>query len=201
MDPENRVHREKMLRQAVLAGNEDAWRVWYSEAFDELDRFAFWRCGGRRNEADEIVQETWLTAVRQIRSFRPEQGSFLAWLRGIAANVRRNQLRSARRLAERETNAGGQLDDAAETHPAANDQERSEQIAAALDGLLDRQENVLRAKYFDGLSVAQIADAWNETPKAIESLLSRAREAFRERFEQLTSTTNNQPARERSYDH
>src|SRR6185295_6856263 len=100
MPAENRIQREEMLRRAVLAGNEDAWRVWYLEVFDELDRFVFWRTGGRRHEADEVLQETWLTAVRQIRSFRPEQGSFLAWLRGIAANVRRNQLRSARRMSQ-----------------------------------------------------------------------------------------------------
>ena len=188
MNPESRIHREEMLRRAVLAGDEDAWRIWYSEVFDQLDRFAFWRCGGRRNEADEIVQETWLTAVRQIRSFRPDRGSFVSWLRGIAANARRNQLRSSRRLSQRETNVGREAYDAVQSEAVTDEQERSDRIAAALDSLLERQESVLRAKYFDGLSVAEIAAAWNETPKAIESLLSRAREAFRERFEQLTST-------------
>lgn len=185
MDPESRVYREEMLRRAVLAGDEDAWRVWYLEVFDELDRFVFWRCGGRRHEADEIVQETWLTAVRQIRSFRPRDGSFLAWLRGIAANLRRNQVRAAQRLSQRETRAAA-LVDAAAAEAVAHEHEQSEHIAATLDGLLERQESVLRAKYFDGLSVAEIADAWKESPKAIESLLSRARDAFRERFEQLT---------------
>jgi RNA polymerase sigma-70 factor (ECF subfamily) len=188
MHPENRVHREEMLRQAVLAGDENAWRLWYSEAFDELDRFIIWRCGGRRNDADEIVQETWLTAVRQIRSFQPQQGSFLAWLRGIAANVRRNHLRRTRRLSQRESTTCGKLVDAARTEPVADQHERSQQIAAVLDDLLERQESVLRAKYFDGLSVTDIATAWNESPKAIESLLSRARDAFRERFEKLTRT-------------
>lgn len=188
MHPENRVHREEMLRRAVLAGDEEAWRVWYLEVFDDLDRFVSWRTGGRRDQADEIVQETWLVAVRQMRSFRPQDGSFLAWLRGIAANVRRNQLRSEQRLSQRLASDGSELDDAACREPITNDQERNEQIAAAFDGLSERQENVLRAKYFDGLSVAEIAGAWNESPKAIESLLSRARDAFRERFEQLTST-------------
>jgi RNA polymerase sigma-70 factor (ECF subfamily) len=187
MQPENRVYREEILRRAVLAGDEHAWRVWCLEVFDELDRYIIWRCGGRRYEADEIVQETWLTAVRQIRSFQPQQGSFLAWLRGIAANVRRNHVRSARRLAQRETTTDGRYCDA-QSEPVGDDQERNEQIAAALDGLLERQESVLRAKYLDGLSVADIAAAWNESPKAIESLLSRARVAFRERFEKLTST-------------
>jgi RNA polymerase sigma-70 factor (ECF subfamily) len=187
MNPENRIEREQLLRRAVLAGDENAWRVWCLEVFDELDQFIVWRCGGRRNEADEIVQETWLTAVRQIRSFQPQQGSFLAWLRGIAANVRRNQLRSKRRLLQRESAAEEAYCDAARAEAEVDEQERSERIAAALDGLLERQESVLRAKYFDGLSVAEIAMAWNETPKAIESLLTRARDAFRERFEKLTS--------------
>jgi len=187
MDPENRVQREEMLRRAVLAGDENAWRVWCLEVFDELDRFIIWRCGGRRNEADDIVQETWLTAVRQIRSFQPRQGSFLSWLRGIAANVRRNQLRNARRMSQRVSTTDGKLCDAAQAEKDPVDRERNKQIAAALDGLLERQESVLRAKYFDELSVADIAAAWNESPKAIESLLSRARDAFRERFERLTN--------------
>ena len=199
MHPENRVNREEMLRRAVLAGDEDAWRVWCLEVFDELDRFIIWRCGGRRNEADEIVQETWLTAVRQIRSFQPQRGSFLAWLRGIAANVRRNHLRSARRLSQRESTTDNEFVDAAQTEPATDQHERTQQIAAALDGLLERQETVLRAKYFDGLSVADIAAAWNESPKAIESLLSRARDAFRERFENLTRTVEKEiPQRTKS---
>ena len=41
----------------------------------------------------------------------------------------------------------------------------------------------MRAKYLDGLSIAEIAGMWNESCKAIESLLSRARQAFRETFE------------------
>lgn len=186
MHLENRVHREEMLRRAVLAGDESAWREWCLDVFDELDRFIVWRCGGRRHEADEIVQETWLTAVRQIRSFRPQQGSFLAWLRGIAANVRRNHVRRSRRLSTKEANTGHEFVDATEIDRTGDEQERSQQIAAVLDSLLERQESVLRAKYFDELSVAEIAAAWNETPKAIESLLSRSREAFRERFERLS---------------
>jgi RNA polymerase sigma-70 factor, ECF subfamily len=185
---ENRIHREEMLRRAVLAGDESAWRIWCLESFDELDRFIIWRCGGRRDEADEIVQETWLTAVRQIRSFRPQQGSFLAWLRGIAANVRRNHLRQGKRLSRHELSTNGQIYDDAKSESAADESERRTQIAAALDALPEPQEAVLRAKYLDELSVVEIAAAWQDSPKAIESLLSRARQAFRERFEKLTKT-------------
>ncbi len=63
------------------------------------------------------------------------------------------------------------------------DSRQCDRIAATLGAIAERQEAVLRAKYLDGLSVAEIAAQWNETPKAIESLLNRARQAFRELFE------------------
>jgi RNA polymerase sigma-70 factor (ECF subfamily) len=183
MNGQDRLQREAMLRQAVLAGDETAWRAWCVESFDELDRFVLWRCGGRRDLADDIVQETWLTAVRRIRRFDPTRASFVAWLRGIAANVRRNQLRVARRIPGQQFRANGEV--TTDPSTALDEQERAERIAAALDTLSERPEAVLRAKYFDGLTVDEIARSWNETSKAVESLLSRARAAFRERFGEI----------------
>src|SRR5437773_1906091 len=156
---------ERRLHRAVLAGDEHAWRALYDTAFAGLDAYVLWRCAGLRDRADDVVQETWLTAVRRIADFDPERGRFLAWLRGIAANVVRGQFRH--RAAEPLVG---------ENHPAPKDgsvrhREQAEQIARALICLPDRYEQVLRAKYLDQLSVDAIAAAWNETPKAIESLL------------------------------
>jgi RNA polymerase sigma-70 factor, ECF subfamily len=182
MDPANRIAREDLLRRSVLAGDEAAWQAWCLEAFDELYDFAVWRCGGRRDAADELVQETWLIAVRQIRRFDPRQASFLAWLRGIAVNVRRNQLRHLQRQSKHLRPAGGAVPEVPCTSSVEDSGDEVEQIARALDELSERQEAVLRAKYLDGQSVAEIAAAWSESQKAVESLLSRAREAFREQF-------------------
>ena len=60
--------------------------------------------------------------------------------------------------------------------------ERADRIARALAGLNERYEAVLKAKYLEQHSVADIAAAWNESPKAIESLLTRARQAFKEAY-------------------
>jgi RNA polymerase sigma-70 factor, ECF subfamily len=171
------IRRDEILRAAVLAGDESAWRAWYDEAFDPLCRFVRWRLGGRGDLADEIVQEAWLTAVRRVRHFDPQRGSFLAWMRGIAANSLRNHLR---RQGLRAGAAEGRPEpaDGGRPHPM-EERERQLLVAAALAALSDRHEAVLREKYLDGLSVADIAAAWNESPKAIESLLGRAREEFR----------------------
>jgi RNA polymerase sigma-70 factor, ECF subfamily len=180
MDSLDRMQREEMLRSAVLAGNENAWRTWYDESFDGLCRYVRWRCGGRRDWADEIVQETWLTAVRSVRRFDPRKGSFLAWLRGVAANLLRNDLRKRRRAPKFQQTTAGQIGESDKAAWPVDDRHQQETVAAALDALSEREEAVLRAKYLDGLSVAEIAAQRGDSPKAIESLLSRARQAFRE---------------------
>ena len=176
MDSSERAWRERGLRAAVLAGDAAAWRAWYDASFEELYATVLWRCGGLREWADEITQETWLTAVRRIRAFDPDQASFLSWLRGIAANVQRNYLRQQHR---RQISLNGSGHDLPSEDRAAAQRETAERVAHALAGLSERQEAVLRAKYLEQRSVADIAAAWHDSPKAIESLLTRARQAFR----------------------
>ena len=183
----DRRWREHGLRSAVLAGDEIAWQTWYDETFPGLYAFVRWRCADLNDWADDIVQETWLTAIRRIRAFDPDQASFADWLRGIAANLLRNQLRK-RHSAPSLNGRPAALARADRTVPdERRNRDRAEQIALALSRLPERYEAALRAKYLDQQSVAQMADAWNETPKAVESLLTRAREAFRQEYQRLES--------------
>ena len=190
MNSDDRVLREEMLRRDVLAGNEQAWQIWYDETFDGLYQYVLWRCGGRRDWADEIVQETWLWAVRRMRRFAPGQGSFLSWMRGIASNVIRNHFRRQKKLWNARQPVGDALCKSDSARFQQSGSEKQEHIAAVLDALPDRHEAVLRAKYLDGLSVAEIAASWSTTPKSVESLLTRAREAFRDLYEKITQKNN-----------
>jgi RNA polymerase sigma-70 factor (ECF subfamily) len=171
--------REVALRRAVLAGDETAWRVWYDESFSTIYRFVNWRIPGKLDLTEEILQESWLIAVQRIRDFDPHQGAFLDWVRGIAANVLRNRLRQ---------NPGvlttGMIEEVAgpEATVAISPCEPSVRITEVLQVLPVRYADVLRAKYLEQRSVSEIAVAWNETTKAVESLLSRARQAFRDAF-------------------
>ena len=177
MDFGERVERDRLLRVAVLRGDQRAWQTWTNETFDDLYGYVQWRCGGVRDRTDEVVQETWLVAARRIRRFDPAKGTFLAWLRGIAGNVLRNHMR--RRKPAQSLNIDPV---AAADHAAAEERERGERIATVLCGLPERHEAVFRAKYLEGLSVVEIAESRAETPKAVESLLTRARQGFRDAY-------------------
>jgi len=174
--------RDRAIRDAVLAGNTTVWRAWFAEYFDPLVAYVCWRCGGLRELTDDVIQETWLTAVRRLSSFDPGRGPFFAWLCGIASNTTRNALRSRHRHRRRSRPlALGDDPPAQELDTVAVEQ--AERIAQALAALPDHYESVLRAKYLDQLSVGAIAAARGDSMKAVESLLTRARQAFREAYE------------------
>jgi RNA polymerase sigma-70 factor (ECF subfamily) len=166
----------------VLAGDEAAWRAWYDAAYEPLRAFVFWRLAQQPAAVDEVVQDAWLIAVRRMRDFDPRQGSFLDWLRGIAGNVIKNRSRQRQTAqAAWETLAAGAAL-AGEAELPLEAAERSARVAAVLSSLPEHYAAVLQAKYFEQRSVSDIAAAWNQTAKAIESLLTRARLAFRDQF-------------------
>ena len=175
------IWRERALRDAVLAGDSSAWRAWYDEHFARLAAYVRWRCGGLTVLADDVIQDTWLTAIRRLRSFDPKRAAFFTWLCGIASNATRNAIRGRRRAGKRLHPLGDREPPSPELDRAAID--KAERTAEALAALPERYEAVLRAKYLDGQSVDDIAAGLGVTPKGIESLLTRARQAFRETYE------------------
>ncbi len=181
MDDRQRIGYETGLRAAVLAGDEDAWRAWYDAHADGLRRYVLWRCGGIADMADDVLQDAWLTAVRRIGEFKPQTAGFRQWISGIAAFTLKNHLRKRQRTIVRQQ----VLVEVLATNEVAADDDRSWRTAKALGELPPRYERVLRAKYLDGRSVNDIACQWNESPKAVESLLTRARDQFRNAYERL----------------
>lgn len=173
---------EATLRDAVLRGDERAWRALYADAFDGLYAYVYFRTGRDTAWTEDAVQECWLIAVRRIAEFAPERGPFRAWLRGIADNVLRNQRRQRARLG-----GGDAALEAADAQPgAAESLETSELVGLALSGLPSHYRDVLTDKYADQLTLAQIADRRGQTPRAIDSLLMRAKAAFRQAVARLS---------------
>jgi RNA polymerase sigma-70 factor (ECF subfamily) len=179
--PRNSDWCERALRDAILTGDAVVWRSWYAANFDRLANYARWRCGGLTQVAEEVIQETWLTAVRRLATFDPEKAPFFAWLCGIAANAARNRIRAS--LRERRRFRQLQADDDHAARESSPEREKAERVAAALAALPEHYEAVLRAKYLEQKSVADIAGERNDPLKAVESLLTRARQAFRDAYE------------------
>ncbi len=136
-----------------------------------------------------------MIAVRKLNTFDPARGSFGAWLQGILSRVLANHRRKwARRDATELA-----VPDASELAPkavAAHDISDPELMAYAFTALPDHYQEAIRAKYVDGMTTQEIAAQSKKTPKAVESLLGRARAAFRRAYAQLENETPENPNHE-----
>jgi len=183
-----------------LAGDGEAVAALAFHTLEPLYRFCFYRVGGRRDLCEDVVQETMLQAIRELESYEPGRAdnNIFPWITGLARNAIR------RSLAQR---AGGhsldglwarvdeellrfycRFDEDPFDNPLLDREETRHMVSATMSQLPDRYRQALEAKYFKGESVRDIAGARGESEKAVESLLTRARAAFRETF--LTLTRN-----------
>jgi RNA polymerase sigma-70 factor, ECF subfamily len=150
---------------------------------------------GSRDQAEDLAQEVFLRVYRSRKQYVPG-AKFATWLFTIANNVASNALRNQSR--RREVTLPGQdsgplgarpLDRLAQAStgqmPARqlDKAEMREIVRLALDGLSERQRLAVLLNKFEGMSYADIADTMGLSPKAIKSLLSRARENLRQVLE------------------
>jgi RNA polymerase sigma-70 factor (ECF subfamily) len=184
------VHVDRAVARRILGGDEEAFRELFDRFFPRLYRFVLPRLRGDADAARDVVQQTFCNAIERLDSYRGEAGLY-TWFcqicRNVLADHYRRQGRGSGRvvLLEDEPNARAILESLAA--PAADEPEAGvlrEQVhrivEATLDALPGRYGDALEWKYIDGLSVQEIADRLRVGPKAAESLLTRARESFRD---------------------
>ena len=90
-DTNDRVHDDAVLIGRVAAGDEEAFRLLYGRHTPAVHGTLV-RLVGRTADAADLMQETWLRAVRHLALFRG-QSAFRTWLTGIALNCYRVCLR------------------------------------------------------------------------------------------------------------
>ena len=84
----------------LARGEEAAFRMLYRRHAEYLFRLAVRLCGGRRDTAEDALQEAWLRAAQLLPRFRWES-RLRTWLGGIVVNCCREQRRrSAREVGE-----------------------------------------------------------------------------------------------------
>lgn len=161
-----------------------AWGEFYEEHVRELYGFVFRLVRGDPQTAADVFQDTWLDAISHIGQFDPKCGELRSWLFGVA----RRRVALYWRQQSQRSGAGGSdraeipvevLDGALVPDDVIERLERAAVVQASLLALPPERRQVLVEKYVEELSVAQIAAKTGKSLKAVESLLSRAREQFR----------------------
>jgi len=176
---------DRSLAEALARGDREAVETLYRELCDPLYAFVFHRVGGDRSDAEDVTQETFLTALREAHGFEA-RSTLRTWVFGIAKNKARERLRARRRERSRRLDErGGEVERAlaqVETTdlPAAviEAEETARLVGTALAHLPAGYRQTLTEKYVAGRTLAEIARRQSRSPKAVESSVQRARRAF-----------------------
>ncbi len=179
------------LVHRMLRGDDPAFDAFFKDYFPRLYRFAVHRVGQDADAAEEIVQATMIKAIRRLHTWQGRSTLF-TWLCAICRNeiaswrerTGRHEVvplaEDAPEMRDRLASIAAQIVERPDA--AFERQEVSRLVQVALDALPARYADVLEWKYMQGLAVAEIATRLETGEKAAESLLTRARRAFRDAF-------------------
>jgi len=135
-------------------------------------------------DAEEILQETLISASLSYSSFKGNS-SFLTWICAIANHeiadfYRKKRIKTI--LFSRFPFLESIISEALSPEEEFEKNQLRKEVKNILVSLSEGYSEILRLKYYQGLSMGEIAQKMKTTVKAVESRLSRAREAFRHRW-------------------
>lgn len=186
------------LVRRLLRGDEAAFQQFFEAAYPALYRFALPRIDFDHDAAGEVAQAVLCKAIRKLHTFRGE-AALLTWL----CTFCRHELHDYKRKYHGRVQVD-LLEDAPEIRAALESlREPAEQdldasidrtrvatlVQRVLDQLPTHYAHALEWKYIEELSVRDIGERLGLGPKAAESLLTRARQAFREAFQTMAPET------------
>jgi RNA polymerase sigma-70 factor (ECF subfamily) len=169
--------RERSLIDRARDMDAAAWDELYTLHYGAIQRYAMFRLSDS-TAADDIAAETFLEAVRGISKYRYRGIAFRAWLYRIAHNLTADTRRKLSTRADRETS-----DTEALTLLPCDDFTpefaRRRDLHGAVAQLTDEQQQVVILRFFEGLSLHEVAEATGRNTGAIKSLQHRALERLR----------------------
>jgi RNA polymerase sigma-70 factor, ECF subfamily len=189
-------HDDTRLVRRLLNRDEAAFEEFFEAMYPALYRFALARLDGRREAAEDVAQTTLYRAIGKLKTYRGE-ASLLTWL----CTFCRHEI-YAYAKAHRHVTKVVPIDDAPEIraaleslhavestdpHVALDRQQQASLIQRVLDQLPSHYGSALEWKYIEELSVQEIAARLGIRLSAAESLLARARRAFRDALLSVSS--------------
>ena len=157
MDAETRRRQLVAAIARVAGGDRAALRLVYSETSAKLFGVCL-RILGDRSEAEDVLQDVYLTVWRKAASFDEAVASPITWLVAIARNRSIDRLRSAGPRAHAPLEAAAEVPDeglsALERLEIGEDQAR---LKDCLQELEERQSVAIRSAFLDGFTYEELA--------------------------------------------
>lgn len=155
----------------VQEGDEGAFRTLYRRHTPPVYQFVLRLVGGNVQEAEDVIQETWMRAARGLEGFR-WQSALRSWLTGIALN-------RVRELARKKKRSLVEVDGEWEIPDIAPDPGERMDLERALGLLPPGFRTVLVLHDVEGFTHREIGSQLGITDGTSKSQLHGARKAMR----------------------
>ena len=185
----------QLLLNQIAEGDEVAFASLVNIYSQSCYRIA-WRQVFDIQIAEDIVQEVMLTIWRKPLSWQSGKGcKFETWLYRVVVNRCIDYLRKQKRKAqtssyEERIEAGEDIPSIAfEPEATRLRDEQQYLLQESIKSLDERAQTAINLYYYEEMSHKQVAEIMDTTPKAIESLVARARKDLRKIHERMQSAT------------
>ena len=159
----------------IPGGNRAALQTVYRLTSAKLFGVAI-RILGERSEAEEVLQEVYVTVWRKAAAFDAARASPMTWLIAIARNRAIDRLRAGRQ--SRRMEPIDVAHEVADTAPAADSALESAQdharLHGCLEGLVAYERAALRGAFFDGNTYDELAERMKVPLGTMKSWIRRA---------------------------
>ena len=183
--------------EALQRGEPQAIEDWFENCADPLYAFAYFRVGKDEQRATDVVQETFLEAMKRMSRYDPQRGSMMAWLTTLSRNPITRVMRDAGLCSAHEQKQRfdrelrlvyEQIAEESLPPEILARQETQDLVNETLSTMPGNYRTALKLYYHRGLSLVEIAQRASKSQGAIKVLLHRARAAFKETFLRLSQS-------------
>lgn len=170
---------ENQRVQQVLSGNTSAFS-YFVETYQDMAITIAYRICGNIQDAEDVVQESYVKAYKNLHSFRSES-KFSTWLYRIVYNSAVTHTKSQMWLSTRET----EVENAAQLGTNSlemkiEDVERTEMVADILQKIPKGDALLLTLYYMEDNPIKEIAGITGLNESNVKVKLFRARKLFKE---------------------
>lgn len=161
--------------------NEARLAALYEEYYDKIVHYIYVRIGDK-SESEDLASEVFLKALKSIKTYRDTGPPMQAWLFKIAHNLVVDHLRRVSRIKTVPIDTVVIVDDN-DPVDAAEKKFQMEKVGAAMIQLTEEQREVLRLRFFGGLTSREAASVLGKSDGAVREMQRAALERIRQLLE------------------
>ena len=177
--------------ERARSGDSDAFRLLVEQHSRAIFRLAF-RMTGNEEDAEDVVQETFLRAYRQLDKYEA-RCSFSTWLYRIASNYSLDLIRMRKRHEEKRERGSVEDRDILQSIPVDSPGpdrllygiQITDRVNAALNELSAQERTAFVLRHFEGHSIQEIGDALGTGTNATKHSIFRAVQKLRKSLEPM----------------